>query len=585
VFRQIYENVIGFSPAIVLNRGGVSDTVLRDYGDLTIQLLCMFRTAPSGAYVIAFQASGETEPTNYSWSVQVSSANTMGYFAEFGAGGDTSYITPVSQRGLPGLGVLFKLDMVRKAVTGGVTIQFYVNGIPFGPPSGILTAPTGGTTSQLVLTQTGASVELAGVEIDNAVLTDGQIVEAYNRTLGGHFGELVPEVKSLWVGALTNEGATIVVGLTYASDDVSVVVTGSNGFITPSAAVAYGSVIKFVIDDLDEDTEYTYQVKCNGNVLEIGGKFKTLKTNPATFTVAFSGDSITNSNALVFDTIREANPLMFIHMGDLHYHNFTTNEQTQFHAAFDEVFAQPRPAQLYRDIPTAYGWDDHDYGNNNSNASPPTKPAANAVYRQRVPHYPLPDTTAVYQTWDIGRVRFILTDQRSGANADSATDNSSKTMLGTAQKTWFKNLLSNSVGYFIVWICPRWFGTAPTAGADSWGGFSTERIELVTHIHNNCPGRVAVLSADVHGWGVDDGSHHDFLPGGGEPLPCFQASPLDIAAPGMAGTYSAGSGAVNGVYGTMTVDDAGGSSVDVTWKLYDSSAAQLSTTLTFTVNL
>jgi hypothetical protein len=583
VFRQVYKNAIGLSPPVTINRNSVHDASLQDYDDLTIQLLLVLRAVPSGSYVIAFQASGDTEATNYSWSVQLANANSVAYFSEFGPGSDTAYTATVAGRGLPAIGVPFNLALRRKAVTGGVTVQFFINGVPFGPVSGVLPAPTGGTTDQLVFFQSGSvAADLLGVEIDNACLTDLQLLDAYNRTLGEDFGFLAPEVQSLWVGALTDEGATVAVQLTCASGDVSLAVTGPGGTTTTaSQAVDHGGTLKFVLDGLDPDTDYEVEVCEDGDPISgPTGLFHTIPTGPCSFTVAFGGDSNTGSNVPVFDAIRNAAPLMFFQMGDIHYHNIATNDQAQFQAAWNEILANPaqaRQAQLYREVPTAYGWDDHDSGPNNHDGSAASVPAAAAVYRLRVPHYPLPDATAIYQTWDIGRVRFVLTDQRSAASANSATDNASKTMLGSAQKTWFKNILSNSSGMLIVWICPRWFGTPTTAGADSWGGFSTERAELASHIHANCPGRVVVLSADVHGWGIDDGSHHDFLSGGGEPLRCFQASPLDIAAPGISGTYSAGSGAVNGVFGTMEVEDTGGSSIDVTWRLLNTAGTQLGT--------
>lgn len=579
VFRQVYENVIGLSPPVTVNRNGVHDAILQDYDDLTIHILCMLRTTPSGAYILAFQASGETEATNYDWSIVINQ-NTVTYFAEYGAGQDTTYPVTVPFRGLPAVGVPFYLGMRRKAVPGGITIQFFLNDAPFGPVSGVLPAPTGGTTDQLVFNQTGSNgVDLIAVEIDNAVLTDAQHLEIYNRTLGEEFGVASPDIQSLWVGAPTTDGATVALMLTHACDNVRLIFTDPDytSTFTASVSMAHGVCNKFTVTGLDSDTEYLVEVECDGTVLETTGSFRTYLSGPSSFLMAFSGDAFTGSNHVVFDTIREMDPKLFVHMGDTHYHNYTTNDQAQFHAAWNEILAQPRQARLYREVPTIPVWDDHDFGNNNCDASSPTKPAAAAVYRNRVPHYPLPDSVSIYQTWDIGRVRFIITDQRSAASPDSATDNASKSMLGAAQKTWFKNLLSNSLGMLIVWICPRTFDALTTAGADSWAGFTTERREIADHIKANCHGRVVVLSADMHALAIDDGSHYDFATGGGEPLPVFQASPLDIPAPGAWGTYTSGTFINNGQFGTMEVTDTGGSSIGVVWKGWNSAGSLLAT--------
>jgi alkaline phosphatase D len=589
IFRQVYENVVGMSPSGVVSRNGVSDASLRNYGDITVQMLLILRAVPNNVWTIAFQAAGETETTNNVWAIRLTNQTTLAYLGENGNGLDTYYSAAPLQRGLPAYNVPFYLAMRRRAVTGGVVVQFFINGVPYGPPSGVMTASTGGATSQLTINHAGTTPpDVFGVEIDGIVLTDVQILDSYNDTLGEEFGLLVPTVKSLWVGALTDSSATVVAKLTYAANAMRLAVTGPGGTTyTDPVDVDHDEAAKFAITGLDADTEYTYEVQLDVETVEgpMGG-FRTAPSGNASFTVAFAGDALKASNAAVFDTIRELDPLLFLHLGDAHYNNIAVNDPALFNAAYDEILTQPRQAELFSTVPIAYMWDDHDYGPNNSDASSPSKVASCATYRARVPHYPLVDGTSIYQTFDIGRVRFVLTDQRSAASLDSAADNSSKSMLGSAQKTWFKDLLSNSSGYLIVWICPRVFGGVALAGGDHWGGFTTERAELVSHINANCSSRVIVLSADGHFLGIDDGSNHDFLPGGGEPIRTFQAAPLDIVSPGAygGGTYSSGVFTGTNQFGTMQIEDSGGSSLDVTWRGFDGTGTQLAS-LAFTVNI
>jgi alkaline phosphatase D len=344
---------------------------------------------------------------------------------------------------------------------------------------------------------------------------------------------------------------------------------------TPSApqTTDADNVARFDLTGLDPDTEYAFSLPCG-----VAGRFRTLPAAsgaPASFTIALSGDAVVGSTHAVFNAILAANPLMFLHMGDLHYQNISTNAPASFHQAFDDVFASAPQHRLYRNVPTAYVWDDHDFGGNNCDGTSASKPAAAAVYRSRAPHYPLAHATAIYQTWDIGRVRFIVTDQRSEATPDSATDNSSKSMLGATQKAWFKDLIAASPGMLIVWICPRWFALANHT--DSWNNFSTERREIVDHIKANAHGRVVVLEADQHTLAIDDGSHVDHATGGGEPLPCFRAAPLDQTVSALAGSYSHGEFNNRGQFGLMQVEDGGGSSIDVTWTGLDSAGTVLTT--------
>jgi phosphodiesterase/alkaline phosphatase D-like protein len=391
--------------------------------------------------------------------------------------------------------------------------------------------------------------------------------------------------QQLWLGALTDTSITAVAKLNLDSPSVVLACTAPDGSFVRSPGVASaGNIARMTVTGLTANTQYTCRVEPGSRpAIGLTGSFKTLPAasgTPASFLVAFAGDASERSNHVVFDTIRTSSALMFIHLGDMHYNNVAVNNVGNFRACFDEVFAQSRQSLLYRSMPTAYIWDDHDYGPNNSDATAAGHDASCAAYRERVPYYPLGDaslTAPIYQTFDIGRVRFIMTDERSAASPNSNADISNKTMLGTAQKTWFKNLLSSSAGKLIVWVCSRAFGGVTETGGDHWGGFTTERTEIGAYIKANCPGRVIVLSADAHALAIDDGSHHTY---GGEALRTFQAAPLDRSADSViygSAQYSAGWFNSVGQYGTMQVVDGGGSSIGITWRGYNSSGTLLVT--------
>jgi len=85
---------------------------------------------------------------------------------------------------------------------------------------------------------------------------------------------------------------------------------------------------------------------------------------------------------------------------------------------------------------------------------------------------------------------------------------------------------------------------------------------------------------------IDNGSHHDFATGGGEPLKTFQSAPLDQGEPKAYGnaTYSEGSFNGDNQFGTMEVTDNGGSTIDVTWKGFDNNDNQL-VSYSFSINV
>lgn len=397
--------------------------------------------------------------------------------------------------------------------------------------------------------------------------------------------------ESLWTGALTSDGVTVVARMARSSTRVRLAVTGPGGTVRSPEVATVGNYARIPITGLSANTEYTYGVELGRRAAQgLAGRFRTAPAGAGDYLIALAGDASELSNHVVFDAIRAKDPLLFVHLGDMHYNNLDTNNVANYRAVYDEVFAQSRQARLYREVPTAYRWDDHDFGVNNSDTNSVSKVAACAGYRERVPHYPLGDVTVtapIYQSFTLGRVVYVMTDERCAATPNASTDNASKSMLGTTQKTWWKGIISSNPGKVIVWCASRAFGGVATAGADHWGGFTTERKELADHIKANAHGRVLVFSADAHALAIDAGSNHDFATGGGEPLPTFQAAPLDRTPDSViygAATYSKGWFNSNGQFGTMAITDSGGASVGVLWKGYDSSGSQL-VQHSFSVNL
>jgi hypothetical protein len=572
-FQETEPNLFCLAPGSDVSRGG-HDPALALTGDVTVQALGRMYGTPSTHIFASFTASGETLATNTLWQFGPQTASSFRWLHEYGAGGtDATVLSSGAAEALPAAGSLFHAAAVR---SGGV-VRFYLNRRPFGVASAATVSAAGGTSAVLRVMFGATSFGLLGLKIVGSALTASEVAAEYDRTLGAEY-PAAALLGKLWVGALTDTSAQVVARMTSPADALTLTVNG-----TPTAPQATDAdlVARFDLTGLTADTEYSFALPGS----TVAGRFRTAPASagdPASFTVAFSGDADLGSTHPVFHAILEQAPLMFLHMGDLHYQNIATNSPALFQAAYDGVLGSPTQHRLYRNVPTAYVWDDHDFGGNNCDGSSASKPAAAGAYRSRVPHYALPHATAVYQTWDIGRVRFIMTDQRSEASPNGVADNASKSMLGATQKAWFKDLLSNSPGMLIVWVCPRWFANANHS--DSWNSFSTERTELADHIKANCHGRVVVLSADQHTLSIDDGSHVDHATGGGEPLRTFQAAPLDRTPSALAATYSHGEFAAYGQFGTMDVVDVGGASVDVTWTGRDSTGAALNT-YSFTVAL
>ena len=284
------------------------------------------------------------------------------------------------------------------------------------------------------------------------------------------------------------------------------------------------------------------------------GTFRTPTAGPQSFTVAVGGCARVGSNGAVFDTIRELDPDLFIIDGDWNYANLVDDDQGEFREIYDHTLAIASQSALYRAVPVAYVWDDHDYGGNNGDAASVTREAAMAVYRQFVPHYPLASSSSpIYQAFTIGRVRFLITDTRSARVPGT-------TMLGTEQLAWLeRELLDADERYALtVWVNPTpWVDTAAT-GSDTWGGFASERRELADFIADHDLDRIVMLSGDAHMVAIDDGTNTDYSTGGeGAGFPLLHAAALDRPGHVKGGPYSEGAFGGGGQFGVLDVDDSG----------------------------
>jgi alkaline phosphatase D len=385
-----------------------------------------------------------------------------------------------------------------------------------------------------------------------------------------------------WSGAITPTSAVVKVAHTAEADAIRLRVGTDPDLsrartLSATPAQSSGTVAGFALTDLQPATRYYYVVQvADAVVAETHGELLTFPIGPASFRFAFASCARTGSSNAVFTSIREQSPAFFMNTGDFHYENIAVDDPTVFEAVYRRVLASPTQSDLYRHIPFVYMWDDHDYVGNNSHGGSPGRAAARQVYQEWVPHYPLPaggGDVAIYQSFEVGRVKFIVTDLRSERSPSRQPEDGAKTMLGAEQKEWFKReLLAARERYpLIFWVSSvPWISEAPTVDdvgrkpakppPDFWGSYATERRELADFFKANQLTNLCLLSGDAHMLAADDGSHSDYATDGGAPLRVLQAASLDQKASLKGGPYSQGyylpmEG--EGCYGLVTVTDVG----------------------------
>ncbi len=382
------------------------------------------------------------------------------------------------------------------------------------------------------------------------------------------------DIEWAWTGAVTPTTARVVVGLPDGSEALDLVYSTqpdlSEARRTSMSSVRGDPSPRTAVADLGAlrpGTRYWFAAAAEQEAPEEAqGSFRTFELRPETIRVAFAACASTGSNHPVFRTIRERDPDLFIHTGDLHYEDIRRNEPGRFQAAFRRVLTSPSQQALYSHVPIAYMWDDHDYGPNNSDRTSPGRPAALLAYRQFVPHYPLAfagGDDPVAQAWDLGRIRFVMTDLRS-ARDPARQENPS--MLGAEQKLWLKRqLLQHRDRPLTVWISTVPWTAEPRRGADHWGGYVEERREIADFLKENRIGNVVILAGDAHMLAIDDGTNSDYADGGGAPIPIFVAAALDRRGSVKGGPYSHGTFPGRGQFGLMEIEDRGEQGVRVVW--------------------
>lgn len=384
-----------------------------------------------------------------------------------------------------------------------------------------------------------------------------------------------PFAGGAWCGNVTPTSATVSVRLNTPSLRVRLVISTNANLSSPvySSAITTNAnsdnVAKLSVQGLKPDTDYFYGIEVAGAVRteEISrGRFTTFPLGRGSFKIAFgSCGDFRHANQAAYDAIRAEKPILFIHMGDLHYSDTNSTTPGDYRSNYENVLNHPQQGAMFRSLPMAYMWDDHDYCGNDADSTAIGRDTARSMYRERVPHYPIGSAGgAIAQAFTVGRVRVIMTDLRSSSSPTTTKESASKSRMGTTQKNWFKQELVNArdSGYpLVLWVNPDPWIDPPALGSDTWAGHATERTEIANFIRDNRINNVVVLSGDMHGLAYDDGTHSDYATGGGAPLTVLHAAALSSDPSSKGGPYSGGVFPGNGQYGILEVYDNGGPSV------------------------
>lgn len=367
----------------------------------------------------------------------------------------------------------------------------------------------------------------------------------------------------VWVGAVT-ESSAVVVARVPGEGIVELAVSPDPALVVDRQVLQSvrdeHSIVRFEVVGLEPDTDHHYALVSPSGAAEPTRRFRTFPAGPASFTFAVSSCARVGSNGAVFDAIAASDPLLYLVTGDLHYANIDTDDASEMRRVLDLTLSRPAPAALYRSTAVGYVWDDHDYGGDGSDRTSASRSAALETYRQYVPHYPLQSATGpIQQAFTVGRVRFILTDVRSERSPAAAVDDDTKTMLGAEQRAWLEQelLTASQTHGLVVWVNPVPWVAEAEAGADHWGGYTTERRALADFIAGHGISNLMMVSGDAHMLAIDDGTNSDYSSAGTGGFPVVHAAALDRPGKVKGGPYSEGAFGGSGQFATVEVVDSG----------------------------
>lgn len=308
----------------------------------------------------------------------------------------------------------------------------------------------------------------------------------------------------------------------------------SPDFSATGTADEYGAV-KVVVAGLDPATEYSYGIAPAGARAKVMGTIRTRPIGAASYSFVAGSCTVSTLDNVppTFAAMAAFDPLLFIQLGDYGYPDIVDRDAAKYRINWPAKIYQSQA--LLRKAALAYVWDDHDYrGNDADGTDAEATEIAGTEYRRLFGSPTLPSThDAVYHSFVVGRVRFVMSDLRSQRSPNAATDDADKVMMGAEQEGWFQAelLAAKSAGQAIVWVSSVPWCMDTYVGSDKWGGYTTERARLANFIKDNgLAGRMIGISGDIHTLAIydpDESTDADYATGGGANFAWMNAAPID----------------------------------------------------------
>jgi hypothetical protein len=378
----------------------------------------------------------------------------------------------------------------------------------------LTTTGTPATTGAAALTGSGTLTAAGPLQFSGTATLSGTGTLTASGVVGA-------AVQQLWVGGQT---ATTLVAVSKSTPATSCRLGYSTSptMASPSFVAAQtpdgAGRMRHVVTGLSANTVYyvrLYDTPSGGTEMPIGliGTTRTLQTAGtavATRKVVLGGcyDTLATDDSALLDAMSWGADWGHFN-GDMFYTGSTSTVDTVQAAQWDTQIAGAASLEklVRTGLASFYNTSDHEAGPDNGDSNNAYTQSNINGYKKVVPYGTLLDPSGTTgsrdQQWDDGRVSYFMIDCRSvNRSPGGNTDNSSKTMLGSAQKARLKAWLTGNTAPFKVIISDvAWMGPNDiVAKPDAWWSYDTERQELISYITANTAtiGHLELWHGDSH---------------------------------------------------------------------------------------
>lgn len=356
--------------------------------------------------------------------------------------------------------------------------------------------------------------------------------------------------------------------------------------------------VKVDVQNLDAGTTYYYAFQVDG-INSIAGRTKTAANDADQ--LRFAVVSCSNYQHGFFNSygrIAERNDLdAVIHLGDYIYEygqDSTANRPVLLpeHEILELIDYRTRYSfyrmdedlrNLHQQHPIICVWDDHEVANDSyflgaENHNPMTEgnyiERKNKAKQAYFEWMPIRDnnTNSVYRAIEYGDLaEIIMIDTRHESRSqqvssldDSELGDSTRTLLGIAQKEWLLNTLDNSdskwkiIGNQVIFtpLLEDELSAFSEAGAlaiiaDIWEGYPLERNSIIEHVNQNDIDNIIIMTGDIHNsFAMDIPNEPDSL-AGYDPVTGANSAMVEVVTPSIT---SDNFGDILGIFANALVD-------------------------------